>query len=514
MKNLKYILIGTFCMGMFSCTNLDEEIKGDYTEDFDPANQGVGVKNNVNKPTPNDGLTSAFNKLFDGTATNGGFFNVQELSSDEAVIAQKGGDWYDGGDFINIHKHNFTPLTVSTADAWDNAYGGIVECNRLLASSPTPPFTAQHIAQLRALRAFFYWRLLDLFGNVPITTTTGAGGSVPQSTRAQVYAFVETELLAVRPDLPSGKADYGRISQPGVNALLSRLYLNALVYKGVAEYQKAIDAADLVINSGLYNLSADYAKVFAPDNVENVEHIFIVPYDEATGQGMTFAQMTLHYPSQLTYKLKEQPWNGFATLETFYNSYEAADKRRAANFISGPQLDVDGNPILDLAFDPADPDGPAINYTPFINELFPNSSRQGGARLGKFAFKIGQGNNMDNDFPVLRYGEVLLNKAEALCRLNGYGDATALTLVNQLRTRAGVGTIAPLDADKMLAERGRELFMECLRRTDLIRFGKWGAAWWEKPAHSNVNFNIFAIPKRQMDATNTSANPLVQNPGY
>jgi hypothetical protein len=362
------------------------------------------------------------------------------------------------------------------------------------------------------LRAYFYWRLLDLFGNVKIVTT--AGGDAPQSPRAAVFDFIESELLAAIPDLPTGKAEYGRTNQAAAWALLSRLYLNAGVYKGQNRYDDAINAADQVINSGLYNLSPEYKDVFSPTNLENIEHIFVATFDEATGTGMNIAQMTLHYPSQLTYRLAEQPWNGYSTLEEFYNSYEDIDERKANNFIAGPQYDVNGNPILDLAYDKADPDGAPINYTPFINELYPNASRQGGARLGKFNFKIGQANDMDNDYPLLRYGEVLLNKAEALARKNGFGDATALALVNEIRARAGVAPFTSMTEGQLLAERGRELFIEALRRTDLIRFGAFGNAWWEKPAHSDAHKNLFPIPLEQMQATASTANKLTQNPGY
>ena len=508
---LKYILIVALFLGAASCNDLDEEIKGDFTEAFDPANPGVGIKNNVNKASPNDGLSAAFSRVLAGTATNGGFFQVQELSSDEAVITQKGGDWFDGGVFIRIHQHDFSPQTVSINDAWSHAYAGIFQCNDLLGAAGILPSNA---AQLKMLRAYFYWRLLDLFGNVKIVTT--AGGDAPQSTRAQVYDFVVAELLAAIPDLPTGKAEYGRTNQAAAYALLSRVYLNAHIYKpaGGVQYQKAIDAADEVINSGLYNLSPEYKDVFSPTNLENIEHIFVATFDEATGTGMNIAQMTLHYPSQLTFRLAEQPWNGYSTLEEFYNSYEDIDERKANNFIAGPQSDVNGNPILDLAYDKADPDGAPINYTPFINELYPNASRQGGARLGKFSFKIGQANDMDNDYPLLRYGEVLLNKAEALARMNGFGDATALALVNEIRERAGVTPFGSMTEGQLLAERGRELFIEALRRTDLIRFGAFGDAWWEKPAHSDAHKILFPIPLEQMQATASTANKLTQNPGY
>jgi len=519
MKNLfKYTLIVACTFGAFSCTDLEEEIVDSYTKTITPANPGVGTKNNVNKPTPNDGLAGAFSRLLNGTAGHGGYFSLQEIPSDEAVVTQKGGDWYDGGELIVAHQHNFKSSgMIGVEGAWNDTYGGIFQCNDLLKDANLP---ADKKAQLRMLRAYFYWRLLDLYGNVKIVTTPGV--DVPQSNRLAVYNFVESELLAAIPDLPAGRGEYGRASKGAAHALLSRLYLNAKVYKGLsafdnADLQKAIDYADLVINSGNYALDPDFKKVFAPDNVENIEHIMVAPYDEATGGGMQFPYMTLHYPSQLTYKLAQQPWNGYSTLEEFYNSFENADKRKAASFIAGPQYayNVDPNiktPILDLAYDKADPDGAPINYTPQINELFPNGSRQAGARLGKFSFKIGQNPDADNDYPILRLGEVILNKAEALFRLGQTGAAE--TEVNKLRTRAGVGSIAPLTEGKLLAERGRELFQEALRRTDLIRFGAWGNAWWYKPAHNDPNKNLMPIPNSAIQATAASANKLTQNPGY
>lgn len=491
-----------------SCKDLDEEIVGDFTDKAAIENPGVGIKNNVNKAGPNDGLSGAFARLLNGTANHGSYFSVQEISSDEAVITQKGGDWFDGGIWLTMKQHQFSSTVGGINDAWVDTYRGISTCNDLLKDATIT--SAGSKAQLRMLRAYFYWRLLDVFGRVKIITDADA----PQVDRGVVFDFVESELLAALPDLPPGRAEYGRASKGSANALLARLYLNASVYKGVEMNQKAIDAADAVINSGVYSLSAKYADVFSPSNVENPEHILVATFDEATGEGMNFGQMTLHYPSQLTYRLAQQPWNGYSTLEEFYNSYDAADVRKANNFIVGPQVDLKGNPILDLAFDKGDEDGPAINYTPKINQLFPNGSRQAGARLGKFSFKIGQNPNMDNDFPVLRYAEVLMNKAEALARKNGFGDATALALVNQIRTRAGVPAFTSMTEGSLLAERGREFFQEALRRTDLIRFGAWGNAWTFKSANADPNLRLMPIPKQQIDATAPSNFKLTQNPGY
>jgi hypothetical protein len=528
MKNIiTYILVTALLAGVSACTDLDEHLVDRYSKTFVDSNHGVGNKNNVNKAQPSDGLQGAFSQTLNGTAGSGGFFAVEEIGTDEAVITQKGGDWYDGGLYIRMHHHEFSPQTWAINDVWNNAYSGILQCNDLLGGT----VTADQKAKLRTLRAYFYWRLIDVFGNVPIVVTKGVLAA--QSTRPQVFAFIESELWAALPDLPAGRQDYGRVSKGAANALLARLYLNHNIYRGTAPvaalYDSAINAADRVINSGVYSLATNYADVFGPANCEATagapfsapdEMIFVAPFDEATGTGAQWAMMTLHYPSQLTYKFTSQPWNGWATLEDFYNSYEAADKRRAANFVVGPQY-IFGTttPVLDVAFDKADADGAPLNFTPFINELFPNSSRQGGARFGKFSFKIGQNPDADNDFPLLRYGEVLLNKAEALQRKSGnFSDGGALALVNQLRTRAGVTPFASMTAGDMLAERGRELFSEALRRPDLIRFGAYGDAWWENPGDSKSGAGgdhiLMAIPIEQMQASGSTAFPFTQNPGY
>ncbi|MCB0614009.1 MAG: RagB/SusD family nutrient uptake outer membrane protein, partial [Phaeodactylibacter sp.] len=200
------------------------------------------------------------------------------------------------------------------------------------------------------------------------------------------------------------------------------------------------------------------------------------------------------------------PWTGYATLEEFYNSYEAGDKRKANNFIVGPQLDFSGSAILDFA---SDDDDIQLNYTPAINELAPNSLREAGARPSKFSFKLLGRAEMDNDFPIVRLGEVYLIRGEARARQSGnWTDAEAD--VNVLRARAGVSEYnGNLTGDEFLAERGREMFQETSRRTDLIRFGKYNGTWWEKPASEPFR-NVFPIPQEQINA----GTGLTQNPGY
>ncbi len=506
MKNLiKISLVVTLVFAGYACTDLEEELQGDFTESFEPSNPGFGASQNTNKPVPDDGLNAAYSTLRNGTANHNSYFSTQEVSTDEMVITQKGGDWFDGGIWLNMHRHEFTPTGIGGIEgAWNDNYGGVSQCNILLDGE----LSVEGRAMVRALRAFFFWRLMDSFGNVPLPLSQG--DDPDQSTRAEAFDLIESELLAAIPDLPTSKI-YGRINRYGAYGILARLYLNAEVYTGTAHWQECIDACDAIINDGVYDLDGNYASVFAPDNVDNPEHIFIVPFDEATGQNMNFGQMTGHYGTQLSFDFRDQPWNGYSTLEEFYNSYADGDDRKDNNFLVGPQFDTNGNPILDLAFDQDDPDGAPLNFTPAINELAPNGSRQAGARLGKFSHKIGQQPNMDNDYTLVRYGGILMMKAEAVARRDGnWSNGETLGLVNQIRDRANATTYASLDADEFLSELGREFFQESFRRQDLIRFGAWGNAWWEKPAHGDAFKDIFPIHQNSINASTK----LSQNPGY
>ena len=339
-----------------------------------------------------------------------------------------------------------------------------------------------------------------------------------------MYAFLDSELTTNVPLLTKEKT-YGRLTYWAGKAIQGKLYLNAAVYTGTPQYDKAIAALDEIINSGKFSLESKYFDIFKASNNGSSEHIWAVPFDRAYVQGFNLPQMTLHYGSQDTYKLQQQPWNGYCSLEEFYNSYDPADKRRKNNFIVGPQFAADGTtPILDASYEKTqvagdpnstiDPDGAPLNFTPKVNEFLPNTLRQAGARLGKFEFAIGATPNLDNDFPVFRLGAVLLDKAEALYRKNNnWADPTALALVNQMAARNGV-TYAGLTADDFLAERGRELMTEAWRRNDLIRFGKYSKVWFGKPNVDPAYINLFPVPLSQITATAGTATPLKQNPGY
>lgn len=523
---------------MNSCTSLEENLIGDITSDI-----------NIEGLEPPDGtealgvMGAAYGSLRDaGTANHGGYYSIQEITTDEMCIATKGGDWFDGGILLDLHRHTYQPTHAFINGTWVQTYGAINVVNDVLRRNVDDDedndVDANVVSQARTLRAYYYWRMMDLYGNVKIVTETD--NDPPQSSRQEVFDFVESELLAaldiseVSSTMDLSNSPLGTdnnpysINQYGALGILAKVYLNSEVYSGTARWAEAAAAADYIINGGVYTLCGEgcsvknlgrrpdvesdpeelvgYAAVFAPNNERNPEHIFVVNYDEVTGGGMNFSQMNLHYSSQFTWNLQSQPWNGYATLEEFYNSYEDGDARKANNFIVGDQLDFGGSAILDYASD----DGNLVlSYQPTINEIFPNSLREAGARPGKFSFKQLGRDNMDNDYPIVRLGDIHLVRGEAMARNAGDWNMS-LNDVNMIRTRAGVSTLSSIDADGFLAERGREMFQEAARRTDMIRFGAYNGTWWEKEA-SDEHYNIFPIPTDQITASGGS---LTQNPGY
>lgn len=525
-RYIKITLLSTVLLA-FSCTDLEDTLEDQHVTEF--SNDGIAVGGGGGGV-----LLAPFSRLRAGSAGNTGFFATNTVTGDDVAVTQKGGDWFDGGIWIQLHRHTYGSTHDRINELWNDSYAGIGECNTSLAGT----LDANQTAQVRALRAYFYWRLLDGFGNVKLITAPGA--DAPQSNRAAVFSFVESELLAslgipavtAAMDLSGSplntEINNYRINQFAALGILAKLYLNAEVYTGTSRWLEAQWASEYILDNSPYQLCAEgcsvpnlakrpdvesdpatlegYAAVFASNNESNPEIIWSIEYDQTGAGGMNFAQMTLHGPSQLTWGLDAQPWNGFVVLEEFYNSFEADDLRREANFLEGPQTDFNGDPLLDYA---ADDDDLVINYKPAINELEPNAIRDGGTRMKKFSFELFGRADMNNDYPIVRLGDVHLMRAEAMARaLNDWN--AALPDVNALRDRAGLGPLNTIDADGFLAERGKEMFQESSRRIDLIRFAKYGDSWWEK-TNNEAFRTIFPIPQAQLDASSGS---LTQNPGY
>lgn len=512
----KYLLLGLLVVGFTACTDLEEEVFSELTDDNFPTTEAQFIS----------ALGATYTSLY-STGSHNSFYSLNEVASDEISIPVRGTDWIDGGQWISAHRHEYTGGEESVKNGWAALYSGISNCNRVIElfedlvnrGKVEPELAAGFTAEVKVLRAYFYYWLLDMYGNVPIVTSFyNATVNPVNNSRQEVYDFVEAELEANVPLLSQsndGKT-YARFNYWAGKALQTRLYLNAESYTGTAKYAEALAAANEIINSNNYSLESDYFVNFDEENSASKENIFVIPYDQAQAKGFNLGQMTLHYQSNKTFGLAESPWNGYCAVTDFYNSYDDTDRRKGVsgnstirgNFIAGPQFDADGVRLIDVSAEATDPDGQDLTFTPELNMLEPDAFRQAGARIGKYQFASGATVDLNNDFVLFRYAGVLLDAAECELRLGNAANALALT--NQVRMRAGVPEFVSIDLDVLLAERGRELFYEGVRRPDLIRHGKYGDAWNFKDAHSNPDLNIFPIPIEQLQA-----NPnLEQNPGY
>lgn len=443
---------------------------------------------------------------------------LQEISSDEMCIPTRGNEWYDGGQWLRLHRHKWYPEDQTISSTWVFLYDGINTCNRLMKALEElgGENGNRFIGELRALRGLFYFWLLDLFGNVPIVTSYNQFQMPETSTRVELYDFILKELREIKSNLSKETAEtYGRINYYVVQALFAQLYLNQEIYTGTSNWPEVINHCDEIIESGQYDLDPDYFAVFESENASSQEIIFSIPYDSENAPGLNIGMMTLHPANKRTYQLISEPWNGWCTIADFFHSYDNSDLRKGegnsrGSFIYGQQFTIEGDTLYDdtsnLHLPYYDPDGLAVFLTPEIRSL-DSAYRQDGARVGKYEIKANSDLNMGNDFPVFRYARVLLMKAEALWRQGQSQDA--LNLVNQVRRRAGLSDLQNLDQNEFIDELGREFFMEAHRRTDLIRFGRFANAWWEKPESAHC-MTIFPIPQDQL----IEQPKLIQNPCY
>src|SRR6266550_4857450 len=312
------------------------------------------------------GLAGVYAQLR-STAPEGSLYDANEVSTDEIVVPIRGKDWNDNGQWIDLHNVTWTPTSIATTNffngAWNTAYTGVARANLFLSAmeNSTVPNKARYVAEGRTLRAFYYYLLMDMFGGVPIVTTTDIQLKA-RSTRRELFDFIESELIAARDSgLPDtwGAANNGRLTKWAADAILANMYLNAGVFTkdgagtgginatgynscqgvtvsgGQGACAAAIAAADRILNSGKYSLADSFPQNFRADNYKSPENIFVVQFIPADNLGMGITMAALHYCQYAPLT----PWNGFSTLAQTFNAFDPADKRRNAILI-GPQRDV------------------------------------------------------------------------------------------------------------------------------------------------------------------------------
>lgn len=462
-----------------------------------------------------------------------GVYDLQTFGSDEAMLPTRGGDWYDGGLWQDMYRHSWSAGHDLPKNAWLYLYKVITLCNRSLEQIEKHQILLSdidykgYLAEVRALRAIYYWYLLDLFGNVPIvTSSTVSMQEVKQSSRAEVFSFVVKELQDTRPYLYWSYSQqpgdhYGRVTYPVATFVLAKLMLNAEVYSGKSHWQETIEYCNEIENMG-YRLENDYYRNFTVYNEYSVENIWTIPMDKDlyTNQQQNLFR-SYHYRHAAAYGFTGE--NGSCAtqkvLDIFGYDSDDEDVRFSLNYWAGEVLDLNFEFVTDRT-------GNHLRYYPREVAMDLSGSpfvETAGARMKKYEVDKNatkDGKLMDNDIVLFRFADVLLMRAEAKFRLggaayqyNGEGP-TAQDDFNAIRERVAENH-RELTLQNLLDERLLELCWEGWRRQDLIRFGQYkslfeGDAYNSKVDESDGHTRLFPIPAVVI-ATNHN---MIQNPGY
>lgn len=463
-------------------------------------------------------------------------FAVNEYSGDIAVAPTRGTDWYDGGVWQQYALKTWGPSHVQNRDTWNSINAALYQSTVIAETT-----TGQTRSEGKFIRALVTYLCCDLFGQVQHRPATAAVSDLPDVfTRSQATDDVISELEAALPNLPSyNGTNSGTATKEAAKFLLARIYLNKAVYKqepttpegpfvfSAEDMNKVIKLCDEIDNNAMLGYSANYWDNFKWDNsTASKENIFVC----SASNGANLTSIVLY---SLHYYMTPSAWGGVVILPAFYDSFEDKDVRKNYRIPGYSEyIGYNAGFIIGQAYAPKGPSsggnkaGPGIPIVPindrsgkplvFIRDfsLFA-SSEERGIRYCKYPLSIsncntnnGWGN--ENDFPVFRYADMRLMKAEAILR-GGTSTESALAIVNELRLDRKASLLSSIDLETLLAERGRELYLEGWRRPDLVRFGKFTIPYLpEQKARVDGTRVILPIP----DVALISNPKLKQNIGY
>lgn len=385
-----------------------------------------------------------------------------------------------------------------------------------------------YIAELKVARAFYYYLLLEAFGNVPIIDRFDVpDGYLPATEpRSKVFEFVESELKNNINNLSEDVLNtYGRFNKWNAKMLLARLYLNAEAWIGTPMYNECENLCNEIIATNKYRLDGDYSLPFSTNNELSNETMFVIPFDETKSGGQIYmwARKTLHYSQMQTFNL-QATWldGGCVGVPTFFDNYIEGDKRLEKTWRMGQQYALDGTPLWTNGWC-GDPQM-LLSYTKDVTNISGDATMYQGYRFGKYEIKIGATGTPDNDYVIMRYAEVLMMKAECILRTGGSSQEAA-ELVNEVRRRnfdttneltgseleaTTIYNGVPVKYGRFLQELGVEFALEGLRRSQLIRFDNnfTKGTWWEHQPTNDTKRNLMLIPFDQLQRNSN----LVQNP--
>lgn len=543
MKRIYSILFASFSLlSWASCSSYLEENPKDRLDE----EAAYSTLSDVQK----NGVLSLYNYVggyVDSQGLQGtgrGIYDLNTFTTDETIMPTRGGDWYDGGFWQGLYLHRWGVNNEAVYATWEYLYRTVILCNGSLeriqdfAEKHPEENVADCVAEVRALRAMFYYYIMDLFGSVPlIEKSDPAVEDIVQEKRSKVFNFIVKELTESSSLLSEERSNqpgvyYGRMTQPVVWFLLAKLALNAEVYTdddwtdGSRPDGKSIffevegqrlNAWQTVnyycekITAAGYTLEKDYTANFAVFNESSEENIFVIPMSKTlyTNQFICLFR-SRHYNHAKAYGLSGE--NGSSAtkevLETFGYDTPQVDARFDYCYFAGPVKDLEGNQIL------LDDGVTPLVYEPWNVALDVSGKpyeKTAGARMKKYEVdKTGlkDGKLLDNDIVLFRYADVLLMQSEAKVRNGENGDAE----LNLVRSRVAM---APRTAtlENLLDERMMELAWEGWRRQDMIRFGVFTRSYScrpQLPGEENGYTTVFPIPEKVIDM-----NPqLHQHKGY
>jgi len=531
-----------------ACSKLDEKLNSTLTNSQAANALGAGGTDLLLRGAYADIATPFCND-------QGQVLSLTGNSSDESLVPTRGGDWDDNGLWRAIHAHTWNADHSHILNTFNNLNKLNFDATNVLAFNPSK----SQAAEAKFLRALALYQLLDLFGQYPIRNPGENLLNAPEvKSGAAAADFLITELTSILPDLPAAGANMNYKANPdAARALLMKLYLNkgAIANRASptfadADMQQVITLGNAIISSGRYAYTANYFDNFSVDNgVKSKEGVFAYQNNSGVAANSVDVKtrwyMTLHY-NMYTLRNPNAGWNGFSTTADFYNAFGIAatptgtpadtllDQRIGGRYYQG-STNVSGLRPGFLIGQQYNEAGVALkdrkgNNLAFTSAISADMKETGsnleitGIRVIKYVPDYTDGGKYydgtgGNDFMVIRYPDVVLMVAEAMMRKATPDNAGALALVNALRTARGAAPMtAPLvlvntanvsDPKTLLAERGREMYWENVRRTDLIRFGMFLKPWAYKTADDPKNL-LFPIPSQAI-----AANPnLHQNNGY
>lgn len=508
---IKTILFASTVVFGVSCTNLDEEVLDGVVIDTG----GSGTVNTASL------LVSAYEGLR-GFQTQGQMFALDEMSTDALVGPTRGGDWDDNATWRQIHVHTWAPDHNEVRNAWNALLSQVYNCNLVIENG-----SATEVTQARFLRAFYYYNVIDLFGQAPYRDAGSALTDDPKVwTRVEATTFVISELEAVVSQLAARTpGDASIANADAAHFLLAKLYLNKGVFTAAAPAGPyTFDAADMTkvvehVNAISSSLATNYWDNFKPDNNTSPEILFSAKNIRGgAGGGIQY-----HWRMSMHYNQTPDGWNGFSTVAEYYNKFDPNDER--IKYSDAGIIANFGNPVgfqIGQIYKPGGVEiardriknasnnqlGQPLVYTAAVTLITGGATLESaGIRAQKYIPDAANVGTPENDFVFMRYSDALLMKAEAILR--GGSGTNDLVKLAQLVTRSKVAGTVPTTLDAIYAERGKELWFEGWRRNDMIRFGKFLEARELKPYVSDVRYLLFPIPADALFNAN-----LTQNPGY